>query len=210
MNILLFVAIDNLMTKKLQIWCNNDIMGTWCLYRSAERLGSADGRFCWFPLDSKCAHVQLVKQFMSWSDAFYTVHPLQLPYTLNTLITFAVGLTHWPEFAGWSARWRTKLRHSRSTVHLNPLWHRSATWRQRPISTLVHVMVWCLMAPNHYLNQCWPIIINLYWHSSFDYICKIWKNFLGGQWVLCTRLVHFYGLGVSVPVSINHIITMTW
>ena len=27
-------------------------------------------------------------------------------------------------------------------------------------STLVQVMAWCLMAPSHYLNQCWLIISN--------------------------------------------------
>ena len=30
--------------------------------------------------------------------------------------------------------------------------------RQRSGSTLAQVMVWCLMAPRHYLNQCWLII----------------------------------------------------
>ena len=29
-------------------------------------------------------------------------------------------------------------------------------------STLVHVMAWCLTAPSHYLNQCWPRSLPLY------------------------------------------------
>ena len=38
-----------------------------------------------------------------------------------------------------------------NSIKLIIWWHRS-----RP--TLAHVMVWCLTAPSHYLNQCWFII----------------------------------------------------
>ena len=31
-------------------------------------------------------------------------------------------------------------------------------WGLATGSTLAQVMAWCLMAPSHYLNQCWPII----------------------------------------------------
>ena len=31
-------------------------------------------------------------------------------------------------------------------------------WRHRSGSTLAQVMAWCLMAPSHYLNQCWLLI----------------------------------------------------
>ena len=47
-------------------------------------------------------------------------------------------------------------------------------------------MAWCLMAPSHYLNQCWLIIYKAQWHTSLG-------NFKGdtpisyksprGQWV---------------------------
>ena len=33
-----------------------------------------------------------------------------------------------------------------------------AIWRHRSGSTLAQVMACCLMAPSHYLNQCWLII----------------------------------------------------
>ena len=41
-----------------------------------------------------------------------------------------------------------------------------AIWRQRSGSTLAQVMACCLMAPSHYLNQCWLIIRKVEWHSS--------------------------------------------
>ena len=47
----------------------------------------------------------------------------------------------------------------------NSLWSSDAIWRQRSGSTLAQVMACCLMAPSHYLNQCWPIISEVQWHS---------------------------------------------
>ena len=47
---------------------------------------------------------------------------------------------------------------------LNSLWPRDAIWRLRSGSTLIHVMACCLMAPSHYLNQCWLIISKAQWH----------------------------------------------
>ena len=38
------------------------------------------------------------------------------------------------------------------------LWPSDAIWRHGSWSTLVQVMVCCLTAPSHYLNQCWLII----------------------------------------------------
>ena len=33
------------------------------------------------------------------------------------------------------------------------------------LSTLAQIMACCLMAPSHYLNQCWLIIKGVQWHS---------------------------------------------
>ena len=38
------------------------------------------------------------------------------------------------------------------------LWPGDTIWRQRSGSTLAWVMACCLMAPSHYLDQCWLII----------------------------------------------------
>ena len=46
------------------------------------------------------------------------------------------------------------------------LWHRSG-------STLDHVKTCCLMAPRHYLSQCWLIISKVQWHSAEDNFIKI-------------------------------------
>ena len=37
-------------------------------------------------------------------------------------------------------------------------WHRSG-------SPLAQVIVYCLMAPSHYLNECWHLISEVLWHS---------------------------------------------
>ena len=41
-------------------------------------------------------------------------------------------------------------------------------WRHRSGSTLAQVMVCCLTAPSHYLNQCWLLISKVHRHS-FEY-----------------------------------------
>ena len=41
---------------------------------------------------------------------------------------------------------------------VNSLWPNDAIWRHRSWSTLAQVMACCLMAPSHYLNQCWLIV----------------------------------------------------
>ena len=46
---------------------------------------------------------------------------------------------------------------------INSLW---SCETQRSGSILAQVMACCLVAPSHYLNQCWLIIIIVQWHSS--------------------------------------------
>ena len=79
-------------------------------------------------------------------------------------------------------------------------WPSDTIRRQRSGSTLAQVMVCCLTAPSHYLNQCWLIISEVQWHSyqcNFrrdaptinhlnpfeNYIFKISLKFPRGQWV---------------------------
>ena len=47
---------------------------------------------------------------------------------------------------------------------LNSLWPSDFIWWHRSRSTLAQVMAWCLMAPSHYLNQCWLLISVVKWH----------------------------------------------
>ena len=62
-----------------------------------------------------------------------------------------------------------KTFHLFQTIHhlkrFNPLWPSDSIWQHRFGSTLVQVMACCLMAPSHYLNQCWPVINKVFWHS---------------------------------------------
>ena len=46
---------------------------------------------------------------------------------------------------------------------LNSLGPSDAIWLRRSGSTLAQVMACCLMAPSHYLNQCW-LISKVWWH----------------------------------------------
>ena len=48
-------------------------------------------------------------------------------------------------------------------------WHRSR-------SRLAQAMAWCLTAPSPYLNQCWLIIREVFWHSPEDSFNKCWIN----------------------------------
>ena len=51
-------------------------------------------------------------------------------------------------------------------MFLNSLRPSGAIWQHRSGSTLAQVMACCLMAPSHYLSQCWLIINKVQWHSS--------------------------------------------
>ena len=48
---------------------------------------------------------------------------------------------------------------------VHSLWPRDTIWWHGSGSTLAQVMAWCLMAPSHYLKQCWLIIKGVHWHS---------------------------------------------
>ena len=68
----------------------------------------------------------------------------------------------------------------------SPRWRR-CWWRHLPMSddifssrgknrsTLAQVMACCLMAPSHYLNQCWLTISKVLWHSSEGNYHEIWR-----------------------------------
>ena len=63
--------------------------------------------------------------------------------------------------------WLTLLMHTCTNQPwcFNSFGPNDAIWRQRSGSTLAQVMACCLMAPSHYLNQCWLIISEVQWHS---------------------------------------------
>ena len=52
-----------------------------------------------------------------------------------------------------------------NVLTLNSLWTRDSIWWHRSGSTSAQVMACCLMAPSHYLNQCWPLVSQVLCHS---------------------------------------------
>ena len=69
--------------------------------------------------------------------------PLSEPTMLNLLMPICVIRPQW----------------------INSLWPSDAIWQHISESTLAQVMACCLMAPSHYLNQCWLIISEVLWQS---------------------------------------------
>ena len=53
-----------------------------------------------------------------------------------------------------------------NTIQFNSMWPNDAIWWHISGSTLVLVMVCCLTAPSHYLNQCWLIVSMDQWRLS--------------------------------------------
>ena len=52
---------------------------------------------------------------------------------------------------------------------LNSLWPNDTIWGHISASTSPQVVACCLMAPSHYLNQCWLIISGVLWPSPKTY-----------------------------------------
>ena len=71
---------------------------------------------------------------------------------------------------------------------VNSLGPSDAIWHWRSWSTLVQVMACCLMAPSHYLNQCWLIISQVLWHSSEDIIIRRFEDTNQCDWYGKARL----------------------
>ena len=95
---------------------------------------------------------------------------------------------------------RPKMNGINAYLLLNSLWPSDVIRRQGTESTLAQVMACCLMAPSHYLNQCWLIFSKVLWHSSEgiiirrsedtnqkikieNYIFRILSRSPRGQWV---------------------------
>ena len=55
---------------------------------------------------------------------------------------------------------------SRLGKYLNSLWPSGTIWWQRSGSASAQVIDCCLLAPSHYLNQCWLIISEVLWPES--------------------------------------------
>ena len=51
-------------------------------------------------------------------------------------------------------------------TQFNSFWPSGVIWWHRTGSPVPQIAACCLMAPSHYLNQCWLIVDKIQWHSS--------------------------------------------
>ena len=92
-------------------------------------------------------------------------------------IVFALGTSKL-----WRLQRHKKTKYTLAGEHkynrwVNSLASSGAMWWHRSRSTLGHVMACCLMAPSHYLNQCWPEINDIHPSVISRKMCKIcWQK----------------------------------
>ena len=85
---------------------------------------------------------------------------------------------------------------------VNSLWFTDTKWQHRFWSTVAQVIAWCLMAPSHYLNQCW-LINGVLWQS---HECNFTSaKSLRGQWVkLRKNIMMKMGMILCTPWHHSH------
>ena len=88
-----------------------------------------------------------------WNYALW--HPVKMPQHLTTCLHLPMWINQ---------EW------------INSLWPSDTIWHHKIQSTLVQFMAWCLMAPSHYLNQCWLIINEVLWHPPKGDFARNAKN----------------------------------
>ena len=97
---------------------------------------------------SSCLWVNLA-MITTWKNArltlvYFTKH--------KSRFAFSVISQHWNGSRSWRASsWKITFLRSSSVVVFRGMVQDFTCDK----STLVQVMAWCLMAPSHYLNQCW-------------------------------------------------------
>ena len=85
---------------------------------------------------------------------------------------------------------------------VNSLWFTDTKWQHRFWSTVAQVIAWCLMAPSHFLNQCW-LINGVLWQS---HECNFTSaKSLRGQWVkLRKNMAMKMGMILCTPWHHSH------
>ena len=94
---------------------------------------------------------------------------------------------------------------------IDSLWPVDAIWSHRTWSILVQLIVSCLAAPSHYLNQYWLIISEVLWHShggnfsgNIKDMGQVTKVRLSNQVTSQLHLhylTHMYTLGMSLKFT---------
>ena len=103
--------------------------------------------------------VPVSKLIVKVTSLWPAISDLVLPYLKYNKIMNGLSIAGWIFYPTKSvALWYTVVMFH--IVALNSLWSSDTISWHGSGSTLAHVMAWCLMAPSHYLNQCWSQIIS--------------------------------------------------
>ena len=111
----------------------------------------------------------------SWhGNSFHIIGPLWWestfpPYTLVTCVS--------PQ----KSKWCRKQFHGMTFHTVDNITHSAAIWRHKSGSTLAQVMACFLVAPSHYLNQCWLIhqlspVTFIWWQFHRRYLSHLSLN----------------------------------
>ena len=90
-------------------------------------------------------------------------HKMLTVFIFESKSNFQTDIKFWHQLENYFSKITAP---SRCKQWVNSLWPSDTIWRHKSGSTLDQVMACCLMAPSHYLNQCWLIISKVQWHSS--------------------------------------------
>ena len=130
-----------------------------------------------------------------------------------------IRLTHWPL--------GDVIKSCSSNFHIKDRcleYFHETTCRWMPLnliddySTLVHVMACCLVAPSHYLNQCWPIHLSSYGFIRIQWVNKpLWSSGGSRNIVSCVGcgslqviMINRTGTGCHADIFWQHCIDIFW
>ena len=134
---------------------------------------------CWLTITNQCqlSYVEYQEQTWMLIEPFYCWFVFIILYCVPKSKHMMMGwiniATNFPTHL-W-CRYHI-LPRQRYEPDFNSLGPSDAIWHWRSWSTLVQVMACCLMAPSHYLNQCWLIISNILWHSFEDIFIRRFED----------------------------------
>ena len=109
-----------------------------------------------------CSCVVTVSSFKCWKNSYHLSAIWSVCWSAKPFTKPSIGLRN---FARHHSYLLSELCVSWWSDKINSLWPSDTIWWHGSGSTLAQVMACCLTAPSHYLNQCWPIIRKVLWHS---------------------------------------------
>ena len=101
--------------------------------------------------------------------------------------------------------WKYRLQHGSHFLQcIHSVWHSDVICLHRSGSALAQVMALCLLAQSHYLNECWPIISEVLWHTlKSKFTASIQVTILYNEFENCTCTKNFV-----LPHSTDVVLTL--